>query len=240
MVASNLDAGMYGMNLSITNLLTRSLPAFLLLLSCLPAQAADFEPVESIRAAALGAVLSETDDPSRAQVTLDPALRLPRCVNGLRAQATAAATVEVSCSDPSGWRLFVPVKLRRAQSVLTLNRTVAAGSVLSADMLNSETRDLNRVAGASLSNPGDAVGRSARRTLVAGSVLDPGDLVSARLVRRGDAVTLVSHAGSIEVRMAGRALGDAGENERVSVENASSRRIIQGVVGSNGDVLVTR
>lgn len=228
------------MNLSITNLLTRSLPAFLLLLSCLPAQAADFEPVESIRAAALGAVLSETDDPSRAQVTLDPALRLPRCVNGLRAQATAAATVEVSCSDPSGWRLFVPVKLRRAQSVLTLNRTVAAGSVLSADMLNSETRDLNRVAGASLSNPGDAVGRSARRTLVAGSVLDPGDLVSARLVRRGDAVTLVSHAGSIEVRMAGRALGDAGENERVSVENASSRRIIQGVVGSNGDVLVTR
>ena len=228
------------MNLPITNLLTRSLLAFLLLLSCLPAQAADFEPVESIRAAALGAVLSETDDPSRAQVTLDPALRLPRCVNGLRAQATAAATVEVSCSDPSGWRLFVPVKLRRAQSVLTLNRTVAAGSVLSADMLNSETRDLNRVAGASLSNPGDAVGRSARRTLVAGSVLDPGDLVSARLVRRGDAVTLVSHAGSIEVRMAGRALGDAGENERVSVENASSRRIIQGVVGSNGDVLVTR
>ena len=240
MAASNLDAGMYGMNLPITNLLTRSLLAFLLLLSCLPAQAADFEPVESIRAAALGAVLSETDDPSRAQVTLDPALRLPRCVNGLRAQATAAATVEVSCSDPSGWRLFVPVKLRRAQSVLTLNRTVAAGSVLSADMLNSETRDLNRVAGASLSNPGDAVGRSARRTLVAGSVLDPGDLVSARLVRRGDAVTLVSHAGSIEVRMAGRALGDAGENERVSVENASSRRIIQGVVGSNGDVLVTR
>ena len=240
MVASNLDAGMYGMNLPITNLLTRSLPAFLLLLSCLPAQAADFEPIESIRAAALGAVLSETDDPSRAQVTLDPALRLPRCVNGLRAQATAAATVEVSCSDPSGWRLFVPVKLRRAQSVLTLNRTVAAGSVLSADMLNSEIRDLSRVAGASLSNPGDAVGRSARRTLVAGSVLDPGDLVSARLVRRGDAVTLVSHAGSIEVRMAGRALGDAGENERVSVENASSRRIIQGVVGSNGDVLVTR
>lgn len=240
MVASNLDAGMYGMNLSITNLLTRSLPAFLLLLSCLPAQAADFEPVESIRAAALGAVLSETDDPSRAQVTLDPALRLPRCVNGLRAQVTAAATVEVACSDSSGWRLFVPVKLRRAQSVLTLNRTVAAGSVLSADMLNTETRDLSRVAGASLSNPGDAVGRSARRTLVAGSVLDPGDLVSARLVRRGDAVTLVSHAGSIEVRMAGRALGDAGENERVSVENASSRRIIQGVVGSNGDVLVTR
>ncbi len=240
MVGGNFDAGMHRMNLSITNLLTRSLPAFLLLLSCLPAQAADFEPVESIRAAALGAVLSETDDASRAQVTLDPALRLPRCVNGLRAQATAAATVEVACSDPSGWRLFVPVKLRRAQNVLTLTRTVAAGSVLSADMLSSETRDLSRVAGASLSNPNDAVGRSARRTLVAGSVLDPGDLVSARLVRRGDTVTLVSRAGSIEVRMAGRALGDAGENERVSVENASSRRIIQGVVGSNGDVLVTR
>jgi len=44
----------------------------------------------------------------------------------------------------------------------------------------------------------------------------------------------------VEVRVAGRAMADAGENERVSVENLSSRKIVQGTVAASGDVLVTR
>ena len=44
----------------------------------------------------------------------------------------------------------------------------------------------------------------------------------------------------VEVRMAGKALGDAGEGERVSVENLSSRRVMQGVATPGGDVLVSR
>ncbi|MFB5208184.1 diguanylate cyclase domain-containing protein, partial [Stenotrophomonas sp. 3diitr2024] len=37
-------------------------------------------------------------------------------------QPTANTTVEVSCPDAGGWRLFVPVKVRRNQTVLVLNR----------------------------------------------------------------------------------------------------------------------
>ena len=36
------------------------------------------------------------------------------------------------------------------------------------------------------------------------------------------------------------ALGDAGQDERVSVENLSSRRVVQGTVIAGGDVLVSR
>jgi flagella basal body P-ring formation protein FlgA len=80
----------------------------------------------------------------------------------------------------------------------------------------------------------------ARRTLSAGSLLSANDLVAQRLVRRGDSVALVSRRGGVEVRVAGRAMADAGENERVSVENLSSRKIVQGTVAASGDVLVTR
>ncbi|RBA95068.1 flagella basal body P-ring formation protein FlgA, partial [Xanthomonas oryzae] len=38
----------------------------------------------------------------------------------------------------------------------------------------------------------------------------------------------------------GRALSDAGENERVSVENSSSRRVVQGIVEASGTVVVSR
>lgn len=199
-----------------------------------PLLAGDFQPVESIQAAALAAL----GEGVTAEATLDPALRMPRCNQPLQAAQSAAGTVEVGC--PAGWRLYVPVKIRRMQTVLVLTRGVAAGETLGADAFVSETRDAGRIVGAALADPSAAVGRVARRTLQAGSVLGSADLVSQRLVRRGDTVGLIARAGGLEVRMTGRALGDAGENERVSVENLSSRRVVQGVVGADGNVVVSR
>ncbi len=198
------------------------------------AGASTFQPVESIRAAAL----STAGAGEEADAHLDPALRMPACAQPLEARRTAAATVEVSC--PSGWRLFVPVRVRRSQPVLVLARSVASGETITADVFVAEQRDVARIAGAAIADPADAVGRTARRTLVAGSVLTAGDLVAPRLVRRGDTIALVSGDGGIEVRMAGRALGDAGASERVSVENLSSRRVVQGTVAADGSVRVGR
>lgn len=214
------------------------LPLFLVALVTLAAvasaAAAGFQPVDTIRSAALSAL---ADDAS-AEATLDPALRMPQCGQALQARQTGSGTVEVSC--PSGWRLFVPVRVSRSQQVLVLARGVAAGQTISEDMFTLERRDASRIAGAALTEPAAAVGRAARRTLMAGSVLSASDLVAARVVRRGDTISLVSRQAGIEVRMTGRALGDAGERERVSVENLSSRRVVQGVVNADGEVLVSR
>lgn len=206
-------------------------------LASLPARAAGgWQPVDSIRAAALSTLPAG----SEGDTTLDSALRLPACGQALRAQPTGTSTVEVSCPDAGGWRLFVPVKVRRNQTVLILNRGIAAGETLGVADITTAQRDVARIAGAALADPAAAVGRVARRTLSAGSLLSANDLVAQRLVRRGDSVALVSRFGGVEVRVAGKALADAGENERVSVENLSSRKIVQGTVAASGDVFVTR
>ena len=196
--------------------------------------AADFQPVDTIKAAALGALPVGAD----AEATLDPALRLPRCGAALVARVQGSNSVEVGC--PDGWRLFVPVRVRRSQTVLVLSRGIAPGETITADAFVPETRDASRIVGAAVADPAQAVGRVARRTLSAGAVLSATDLVAQRLIRRGDNVALVSRRGGVEVRVVGKALGDAGENERVTVENLSSRRVVQGVVGPGGDVWVSR
>lgn len=208
----------------------------LCLLLPLSAWASAFQPVESIRAAALATL--GAGESGEAQV--DANLRMPACAQPLQAKATANTTVEVACPQTGGWRLFVPVKVRREQQVLVLARGVAAGEVLGAADISSVTRDTARLSGAVLLKPEAAVGRVARRALSAGSLLSATDLVAPRTVRRGDNVALVSRRGGVEVRMAGRALGDAGEGERVSVENLSSRRVMQGTATPDGDVLVSR
>ena len=196
--------------------------------------AADFQPVDTIKAAALGALPVGAD----AEATLDPALRLPRCGAALIARVQGSNSVEVGC--PDGWRLFVPVRVRRSQTVLVLSRGIAPGETITADAFVPETRDASRIVGAAVADPAQAVGRVARRTLSAGAVLSATDLVAQRLIRRGDNVALVSRRGGVEVRVVGKALGDAGESERVTVENLSSRRVVQGVVGPGGDVWVSR
>lgn len=206
----------------------------LLLMATAPAWANGFQPVDSIRAAALSTLGPGTD----AEATLDAGLRMPACAAPLQAQSTGSNTVEVAC--PGGWRLFVPVKVRRNQDVLVLNRGIAAGETIGLADIGIEKRDAARIAGAVLADPAEAVGKVARRVLQAGTLLSAGDLVSPRLVRRGDTVELVSRRSGLEVRMRGRALSDAGQDERVSVENASSRRIVQGTVDASGAVVVSR
>ncbi|NCT70317.1 MAG: flagellar basal body P-ring formation protein FlgA [Xanthomonadaceae bacterium] len=196
--------------------------------------AADFQPVDSIKAAAIGALPAG----SEAEATLDPALRLPRCGAALVARVQGSSSVEVGC--PDGWRLFVPVRVRRSQTVLVLARGIAPGETITADAFVAERRDASRIVGAAVADPAQAVGRVARRMLPAGAVLASTDLVAQRLIRRGDNVALVSRRGGVEVRVAGKALADAGENERVTVENLSSRRVVQGIVGAAGDVWVSR
>lgn len=207
-----------------------------LLLASTPAWADGFQPVDSIRAAALSTLGPGAD----AEATLDAGLRMPACPVPLQAQPTGSNTVEVACPQPAGWRLFVPVKVRRNQDVLVLNRGIAAGETIGLADITIEKRDAARIAGAALANPADAVGKTARRVLSAGTLLSAGDVVSPRLVRRGDTVELVSRRSGLEVRMTGRALSDAGQDERVSVENASSRRIVQGTVDASGAVVVSR
>ncbi|MCU1067707.1 flagellar basal body P-ring formation chaperone FlgA [Stenotrophomonas maltophilia] len=200
------------------------------------ASAADWQPVASIRTAALSTLPAGSE--GEAQVA--DALRLAKCGGALQVQPTANTTVEVSCPDAGGWRLFVPVKVRRNQTVLVLNRGIGTGETLTAADITTAQRDAARIAGAVLADPNAAIGRIARRPLQAGALLSNNDLVVQRLIKRGDNVALVSRRGSVEVRIAGRAMGDAGENERVSVENLSSRRIVQGTVDAAGDVIVAR
>ncbi len=61
---------------------------------------------------------------------------------------------------------------------------------------------------------------------------------SAVMVKRGDPVVLRASFGATEVRMGGRALGQARAGGILNVENDSSHRIIRGRLAADGSVEV--
>lgn len=199
------------------------------------AGASGFQPVDDIARAAEAAIAPSPG--LTVEAAVDPGLRLPTCGAPLQAVARSANSVEVSCPD-LGWRLYVPLRTQRLAEVWVLRRPVAAGEVIGPDAVVREMRDVARLSSGPLSVAQPLEGTTARRALPAGAVLMSQDAQSPRLIRRGDAVVLVSRIGSIEVRAQGKALAAAGVDERLSVENSSSRRVVQGQVLASGEVLV--
>lgn len=49
---------------------------------------------------------------------------------------------------------------------------------------------------------------------------------------------LIASVGTMEVRMAGKALADATKGQRIRVQNISSKRIVEGIVDSSGTVRI--
>jgi len=82
------------------------------------------------------------------------------------------------------------------------------------------------------------LGREVRKTVYAGQPIKAGDTQSARLVKRNQLVAIKYLRGSLEISMTGRALGEAGEDESVSVLNLESRQVVEGIVQAGGWIWV--
>ena len=128
------------------------------------------------------------------------------------------------------------VQVSRQAEMLVLNRALAAGETVTADAVSLNRRELTDLSSSFLNRREAAVGQTARRALPAGTILAAGDLVPPRLVRRGQAVTLVGRSGPLTVRADGRALADGAAGEFISVENLRSRRVLAAKVLSSQEV----
>jgi flagella basal body P-ring formation protein FlgA len=208
------------------------------------------EPLSQIRSAAQSYVRSQLPPGSgESTITvgaLDSRLRLARCSAAPNASLPAGmtlqarVTVSVTCAGPTHWTVYVPVTVETRTDVLVLRHAVARDAHLVPADVTVETRTTAGPGTAYLSTPAELSGRTVRRPLAAGTILGVDMFSPDLIVRRGQAVTLLSSGGAIEVRANGRAMADAAAGSRIQVQNLSSLRVIEGVVESSDVVRVAR
>jgi len=225
--------------------------AFAALGSVAVAQDTEIESLTAIRAAAETYVKSLV--PSTAGETtvtvgqLDTRLRLAHCPpKDLSASLPAGMTVQarstvgVTCTGPVHWTVYVPVTVESKINVLVLTRAVNRDARLTAADVTLETRKTAGPGNAYLTSPAELGGRTVRRPLAAGTTLSVDMFTPDLIVRRGQAVTLVSSGGAVEVRASGRAMVDGAAGARIQGQNLSSLRVVEGVVESADLVRIAR
>jgi len=199
--------------------------------------------VEAIREAAARFVATQVAPGVDVEVsTLDSRLRMPACDAPLDTRLHSGSngaqrTVEVSCAAPQSWRLYVPVRIVDVQPRLVFTRAMRAGEPISPADLRLEQRDAART-GSGPTDVEQVVGLVLRRPASNGQVLTTDLLGNAPSIQRGQIVTLIGGNGAFQVRATGKALGSAAPGELVSVENLTSRRVVQGTVLEDGRVQV--
>ncbi|RDS81878.1 flagellar basal body P-ring formation chaperone FlgA [Dyella psychrodurans] len=224
-----------------------SLTAALLLAVVASANAApaDTTPAQ-LRAAAEEAVRAQyADAGSRVVImptSLNPRLRLAACAHPLqthlptRQGTPSRVAVSVSCNGSPGWTIQVPVQMQVFRQVLVTSRPLARGDIAGPVDVHTEERDIARLGYGYVQSLDQITGHSLSRPLIAGVVLEPGDLNGRQTVHAGEEVSLVAQLGGIEVRASGMALDGGDTGAHLRVRNGNSGRIINGIVVGDGEV----
>lgn len=161
----------------------------------------------------------------RLAARLRPAPRLAAPVLALLASALAPG--EAAAGDMSGGLLPVP------SETIARGERITAGKLTEKHFYYDPDRPLSV-----LTDPREAVGRAARRTLVAGRPIPQDAVRRIALVRRGRPTEARFLAGNLVITTTVLPQADGGPGELVRARNVDSGRIISGIVAEDGAIEV--
>lgn len=176
---------------------------------------------------------------------LDSRLKLKKCNKHLQAFSPKGSrelgntTVGVKCTGSKPWSLHVPVTISIYKNVLVAARPLQKGTILTEADFKLAKHDLASLSYGYFEDPKAEIGMKLKRRTLAGTVLTPAMLKKPQLITRGQKVTITALSGRMEVRMSGKALGNGAIGDRIKVMNLKSRKKLEGVVTSAGEVEVS-
>lgn len=144
------------------------------------------------------------------------------------AAALLAALATPAAADMSGGLLPVPAQ------------TIARGERITSAMLSEKHFFFDRTRPLSvLTDPTEAIGKAARRTLQAGKPIPRNAFREVRLVHRGKPTEARFRNGNLTITAPVMPLGDGGAGDLVQARNISSGRTITGIVAMDGTIEVS-
>lgn len=212
------------------------------------AQAASLQDLEALRTKAAQFAQSEVAGlPGTKEITVgsvDPRTRLPACAQldaflppGNRLWGNTM--IGLQCRGPSPWTLYVPVTVKIFGAVVVPMRPLAQGSIVSGADLSTQTADLTQLPSGVILSPEHAVGKTLTASVPAGFPLRADMLKTPLIVQYGQNVKVLTRGRGFQVSAEGKALGNAGQGQIVSVRMPSGQ-VVSGVVKAEGIVEIAQ
>jgi flagella basal body P-ring formation protein FlgA len=148
------------------------------------------------------------------------------------------ATLVIGDDPATAERLRLTGRVFQTIDAVVLTRPIQPGDVIRARDLEVIRVRAEQAGAAVIRDPARMIGRTVRRTLLAGQPIRGQDLAPVLWVQRNSLVTVKVDSSRIAIAMQGKALDDGAEGDRVRVINTRSDKTIQGIVTGPGEVTV--
>ena len=169
---------------------------------------------------------------------LDPRVRLPECedltleLNGDRRVGRVA--VSARCQQPQPWHLFVTTEIKVTMPIVVSHQSILRNVIIGGEHVRLEPREISRLRTDYLTDLNQVIGRQAKRSIQENAVIFSRQVVAAKLVKKGDKVTIRSTHGAVTVATVGTAMRDGIAGEQIPIRNRNSNRLVHAWVVGRG------
>ncbi|MEJ2681571.1 MAG: flagellar basal body P-ring formation chaperone FlgA, partial [Gammaproteobacteria bacterium] len=188
-----------------------------------------------------GQEISYTIEQLDLRITLNPC-ETPLVVAPYQRQPTSATskiTLQIACSAPKRWRLFVPVNIQITDRVVVAQVATPRNTTLTANELGYQYLDVSRLRQDYFRDIHAITGYSTRQFLRQGAIVSRHLVTPPRVVHKNQTVNIVATGELLAVKATGTALSDGKVGDWIRVKNSSSKRIVEGRVTANGSIEIT-
>ncbi len=175
---------------------------------------------------------------------LDKRLKLSFCGKPLEIFNTIGSlkpgrnSLGVKCDGKKRWTVYTSVNISIYKDVIVLRRAVRRGEIFNPSDLQLEKKDVATLRSGFISAADAVINKQATRNLSAGTVITRSKFIEAKIIKRGERVTITTSSPHLNISMAGIALMDGVKGQNISVKNSKSQQIVQGTVTRPGQIVV--
>jgi flagella basal body P-ring formation protein FlgA len=181
--------------------------------------------------------------PGKVTVTagaIDPNLKLAACPDlqvflPRGSRAWGQTSVGVRCLRPSPWTIYAQARVSVAAQYLVAAAPLAQGRIVSSEDFIFENGDLTQLPAGVFTDPAQAIGRSVRISMMAGTVLRQEMLKLPLAVLQGQSVMVETTGQGFTVSVEGKAMNNANDGQVLKVKLANGQ-IVTGIARNGGHV----
>lgn len=147
--------------------------------------------------------------------------------------------VGLRCLGPSNWSLFASAQVAVSGNYLSAARPLAAGQALSQQDLLLKQGDLGQLPAGILLDPTQAIGKTLKHSVPAGSPLRRDQLLAPQVIQAGQNVRVIYRTPNFSASAEGKAIGNAAVGQLTQVRMPSGQ-IVSGQATAGGEVEIAQ
>lgn len=150
-----------------------------------------------------------------------------------------SSTMAIKCTETENhWTLYVPIRITVLKTVLVSKNTLVRGKVVRDEDVYQAELDTQKLKQGYFTNKNELVGLVCKHDITADTPFTPYNIELAKLVHKGEEVTIVANNDNLIVSMAGIALNEGALGDVVKIKNLSSKKVIEAQVSGEKRVTV--